>query len=329
MTPSARVWLPTAIGLEGESKQTVVRWMEFGSAKLAEPFFDQTIAKLRRANPPANETQTGLDVLLEIGDGLAPVTPAGFIFHVSACGSTLIANALKSGNAAVVSEAPAFSILLHPDAERFVSGSGASWAEIRPALLHSVVRLFANYRTGEPEPLVIKVPSWNILFWSVVRSCWPDVPCVVVIREPVEVMIANLSGGGWMEFKKSPELACRMFGWKNLPRSVEQMSDAEYAARVLRSFYTCAMEMAGERTRILDYRDIDAEEIRSIAAFFGLELPAPDDEIEQILGTYSKNPVARPFQADSQRKQALATGLVRSAAHQWATPAYRDLKKRI
>jgi len=57
-------------------------------------------------------------------------------------------------------------------------------------------------------------------------------------------MAASLGGGGWMELKKSPEVVERMFGWRDLPRPVAAMSDAEYAARVLRSFYASAGEMA-------------------------------------------------------------------------------------
>ena len=328
MTPFARGWLPTAIGLDSQSQQAVVRWLEFGSARLAEPFFAQTVERLRHASPPANEVQSGLDTVLEVAKGLAPVTPSGFIFHVSHCGSTLIANTLKtSDRTVVISEAPPLSILLHPDAESFVPCVD-TWDLIRRALFRSLISLSAHYRTGEPAPVVIKFPSWNILFWSVVRSYWPDVPCLVVIRDPVEVISGSLAGGGWMEFKKTPELAGRLFGWENLPRSVPEMSNAEFAARVLRRFYTCAREMADQRSKILDYQDIDSEQIRAIAAFFRIDLPASSNNIEQILGVYSKDPHStRPFQPDGPRKQKLATGLMRSVVHQWATAVYRDLKQ--
>jgi hypothetical protein len=325
VTTPAKGWLPVSIGLDSPSGQRLVRWMEFGSAKLSEPFFEQTVERLRRAEPPAAETQSGLEKLLDLG--LSPVTPAGFIFHVSRCGSTLIANALKTADrTVVVSEAPPLSILLHPDAESF--STLGTWDQNRRALFHSLTWLFAHYRTGEPERLVIKFPSWNLLYWSVVRTYWPAVPCVVVIRDPVEVMIANLEGGGWMEWKKSPELASRLFGWGNLTRPVEEMSNEEYGARVLRSFYNCASEMAGQGCRILDYQDIDAEQVRSIAAVFGLDLPGADNRLEEIFKVYSKDPSgSQPFQADGLRKQKRATGLVRSAAYQWASGAYRNLRR--
>jgi hypothetical protein len=152
------------------------------------------------------------------------------------------------------------------------------------------------------------------------------VPSVVVIRDPLEVMTAALDGGGWMGFKESPDSACELFGWSDLPRSVAEMSNEEYSARVLRRFYTCAGEMAGEQCRILDF---DADYMRGVAAFFGIELPAVAHELDRVLGVYAKDPAGvRPFQPDTPRKQRLATGLMRSAALQWATAAYRDLRKR-
>jgi hypothetical protein len=150
---------------------------------------------------------------------------------------------------------------------------------------------------------------------------------VVVIRDPIEVIVANLEGGGWMEFKKSPELAARMFGWDNLPRPVEKMSDAEFAARVMGSFYTCAGALRAESARVIHYEELNLSQIRSIAGFFGLELPAEDAPIQQVLGRYSKDPRELPFEPDSRRKQGLATALARSAAQQWATTAYTELRR--
>jgi hypothetical protein len=111
------------------------------------------------------------------------------------------------------------------------------------------------------------------------------------------------------------------------------MPREEQAARVLRRFYTCADEMAddlwkNDRCKIPDYRDIDARALRAVAGFFGLDLPAAGNRIEHIPVLYSKDPYgAQPFQPDRLREQKAATGLVRSAACQWATEVYRNLKK--
>src|SRR5260370_36908562 len=65
-------------------------WRHLGTERLVEPFFDQTIERRRR--DPDNRvhdrvTSTeGLDCLPAVRP------PAGFIFHTSLCGSTLVAH---------------------------------------------------------------------------------------------------------------------------------------------------------------------------------------------------------------------------------------------
>jgi hypothetical protein len=67
--------------------------MEIGSTPLAEPFFSHTIDRLRKEDPPPREMETDMETLLRVGARLPQVRPSGFIFHISHCGSTLIANA--------------------------------------------------------------------------------------------------------------------------------------------------------------------------------------------------------------------------------------------
>jgi len=75
--------------------------------------------------------------------------------------------------------------------------------------------------------------------------------------------------------------------------------------------------------------DIDVDQVRAVAAFFGWEQSVSSGQIERILGMYSKDPGgARPFQPDGARKQRLAAGLILSAAYQWVSPVCSDLKKR-
>jgi hypothetical protein len=108
------------------------------------------------------------------------IQPTGLIFHISRCGSTLLANALKKANQVLVVSEPrrvTETLLL-----RLPSGGA-----------------------DEPEKLVIKFTSINILAMRQMRTWWPDVPCVVVVRDPAEVMVAYEKGGGWMYWKESPE----------------------------------------------------------------------------------------------------------------------------
>jgi hypothetical protein len=129
----------------------------------------------------------------------------------------------------------------------------ARWDEARLAILSSLLSLFAHYRTGEAEPLVLKFVSIDSMSIGVVRSLWPDVPCVMVIRDPVEVMVTTLNGRGWMDYKELPEVSTALFGWKALSRKTTEMTDEEYCARILGSFCAAALEAIDHRCMIVDY----------------------------------------------------------------------------
>ena len=326
-------WLPIDIGFDPQPtviREALVRWMEFGSTPLAEPFLYHTIDRLQNAQPRAREIETDLETLLRVGSRLPPVRPAGFIFHVSRCGSTLIANALKtSDRALVVSESRPVTHLLRPRSEAVGAYLTGRWDETRRALLNSLFSLFAHYRLGQAEPLVIKFMSINILCLRLVRSYWPDVPCVVVIRDPVEVMVSSLPGGGWMSFKQRPEQAREMFGWPEESRTSADMTDEEFAARVLGRYCASALEAVDDKCMVVDYVELNPGRMRDIASFFGIELPAGEERFHEVFSSYAKDPkkTAR-FKDDRELKQRRASVLVRSAANRWAMDSYSELRKR-
>jgi hypothetical protein len=320
-------WLPIDIGFDPQPAavgEALVRWMEFGSTPLAEPFLDHTVDRLREANPAAREIDTDIETLVRVGCRTPAVRPAGFIFHLSHCGSTLIANALKtSGRAIVVSESRALTRLLRNRCEDVHPYLRERWDRTRRTLLNSLFNLFGRYRTGQPEPLVIKFVSLDILSMRVIRSCWPEVPCAVVIRDPVEVMVTILRGGGWMSFKKHPQMARTLFGWNDPSRSAAEMTNEEYCARVLGRFCASALESLDGNSLVVDYAGLNPKRMREIGEFFGIGI----GDTTGIFERYAKDPAQTlRFSDDHEMKQKLATVLVRSAANQWAMDSYSELR---
>jgi hypothetical protein len=329
----ARGWLP--VDLRHDPRPQIVteaslRWVEFGSTPLSEPFFDHTVNKLRQAVPPAREIRTDVETMLRASANLRQVTPAGIIFHISRCGSTLIANGLRASESVLVaSESQPITHLLIPESPSIGPYLTARWNQTRRKMLDSIFSLLAHYRTGDPEPLVIKMTSINTLCMSVVRSYWPDVPCLVVVRDPVEVIVASLQGGGWMSLKNFPERSRELFGWDDSAAASDQMAPEEYCARVLGSFCQSAAGLLNDKTKVLDYEDLNQNRLHDIAAFFKVSIPPGKDKLDSVFGRYAKDPTnIRNFQDDRQAKQLHATGLVRSAAQQWAMPWYSELRGR-
>jgi hypothetical protein len=71
-----------------------VAWCRLGSRRMVEPFFYETIVKaMTRPFNLVFHQQTPVDALALLPRG---VKPAGFIFHMSRCGSTLLSQALAA-----------------------------------------------------------------------------------------------------------------------------------------------------------------------------------------------------------------------------------------
>ena len=142
--------------------------MELGESGLDDPFVNDTVERLRNEKPPRRELDTSLATLERIGLALPAVTPRGFIFHISHCGSTLVANALKTIPGIVVaSELKSLSLLMRPFELGLNTFLRDRWDARRRRLLQAIFNLLATYRTGEPEPLVLKFPSLGIRSMSV------------------------------------------------------------------------------------------------------------------------------------------------------------------
>jgi hypothetical protein len=318
-------WLPVKLTFErGDSS---VEWLYFGRRALLEPSFRKTIARLRNSVPPCPSKVTGLDGLTQLGDG---VPPSGFIFHISRCGSTLLANALRVARSTiVVSEAEPLSMLLLSPLLLRDSATVKGWDEKRNELLRGVVRTFGQRRRGDEKALAVKFTSWNILDLPLVRRLWPKVPCVVIIRNPVEVAVSSLEKpSGWMRIKQNPAAAGRLLGWS--AADVAGMSEERFCARTLGKFLGAAADLKDPMVRTLDHQNLEADHIGRVAAFFGLDATQIDpDGLNLVLRTHSKyHPGSKIYVDDSDRKQTIATESLRSECKLWADDAYSVLRAR-
>ena len=323
-------WLPIGITfdrLPAIASDAKVRWIEIGSERIAEPFLEHTIARLRERTPTTKEIDTPLDTLIQFGKRLPAVRPAGMIFHVSHCGSTLLANAMRTAEeAAVISESRAITSVLRPYAEPPGNYLRQRWDRTRRDLLDALFATHACCRTGEPEKLIIKCTSVDILSMPLVRAWWPDVPCVVVVRDPIEVLVANLVGGWWMDLKRNPALARDILPW-TADISLDDIGDEEYCARVLAELQRAALVALDGNCRVIDYEDLSSQRMRQLGEFFGLRLPYDPQEFLAPLRWYSKDPARKlPFRDDRQEKRKLATQSVIDAAARWARPTYEELR---
>ena len=286
-----------------QASRQIVGWLPMQHVPLEEPFFDQSVEEFRRSQPACEATITGLDRLTDLARTERGLAPSGFIFHMSRCGSTAVAQALAATKRIlVVSEAqPVNALLVMP---RTVGGI----ATARDGWLRSLLSLLGRPRTGAESRFVVKLTSWNALFLADLRALFPDVPWLFLFRNPIEVLVSLVERPpGWIA---SP-----------IPGGGERSGAAgrelleEMAARKLASFCDRALASADARSLFFDYGDLDPEGLSRILAHFAISLtPVEMEAARGSLRHDAKSRMPARFQDDSRRKRERASAASRQAA---------------
>ena len=320
-----RGWMPIdAVVVNGRPG---LAWMNMADVRLTEPFFEQTVQRLRSQQPTPAERFTEFDTLVQLEKSFDSVAPTGFIFHSSRCGSTLLANACRAIDGAIVlSEPPAVDKLI----ARFITDRDehGTKAKLYSIFLRGVVKALGQRRTGNERHLFVKFACCSVSQIERIQRIWPAVPWVFLYRDPVETIVSNLQNvPAWLQDEDHRVLAS-ITGAST--EAVAAMSTAELCARALGSFYAIANRVANDRALLLNYHQLSLAEITNALNFFGVEPTAA--ELETIVRqsqTYSKSISGdRAFVADTDAKQRAAGEHVREVAERWANEPYRLLEQK-
>lgn len=307
-------WVP--FGIRWENSSARVDWCDVGQTRLTDPFFDQTIHRCLAQGHGPSYRVTSLAALDDL-----PVAgpPAGFIFHLSRCGSTLVTQMLASvPRFSVISEASILSSILHSSAQF----SGAD-QECRTDLLRTVVNALAQPRAGRDTPCFIKFNSRSVLDISLIQRAFPDVPWVFLYREPLEVMSALLR-------TRNDVLPPGLIDSGLLHADVatlKAMRPVEFWARALARCCQAALQaFEFPQARFINYRQLPDVVWTSLLSHF--DVAGSDDEIQTMRAASrfnAKNP-GKLYVDDAARKQSQATAEMRAATDEFLSTLYERLE---
>lgn len=298
----------------------MVDWCYLGDLRFKTPFFEQTIGEaLRRPFGLLFRPQTPVEVLGEVaahGTGLAP---AGFIFHMSRCGSTLISQMLAAlpQNLVISEAAPIDFVVRARDGSRVVS------EEQQMVWLQWLVSVLGRQRAVEEERYFIKFDSWHTLYLPLILKAFPKVPWVFVYREPIEVMVSHRRQPGSQMVPGLVELPC--LGLEPAPLPAVGLD--EYCARLLgRILEAVLAQVPHHRGMLINYTDLPEPAFTAIANYFGITC-SPEDlrRMSQATRFQAKNPWLS-FEPDAEEKRHAATDHLRQMADKWVRPSYERLE---
>lgn len=296
-----------------------VDWCYFAGLRLTDPFFAQTAN--HALSDPARmlfRRETPVGYLGSLAREFPGIAPAGFIFHLSRCGSTLVSRMLATlERNLVISEAPALDQLL------LLSGTGALGPpESGTMALRGLVSAIAQPRNGE-DRFFIKFDSWHVRELPAILDAFPGVPWIFLYRDPVEVLVSQRRRAGIQMVRGI--IDPRRLGLD--PDAVHPAAVAEYSARVLAQLCNAALENRGKGSGLfVNYRELPGAIFGAIARHFGLELTPEERATMTEAAKFDAKSPGFAFEDDSEGKQREATDQIRQLARVWLAEPYEKLE---
>lgn len=301
-------WLPYRY----QARQRLVHWLiPVGHA--TEPFQDEYVSRCcQQLFNQIIQPRTSLVSALQQAKKVADVKPAGFIFHLSRCGSTLVSGCLSElDSTCVFSESPLLTELL--------LDNQLTTDEQRESL-RAFINLQAAAFPARPQ-VIIKWNAWDVFQWELIRALYPQVPAVFLVRNPVEVLASHhkmagrhMSGDVKLTFLQ-PGLAALsgddVLGFRI--RVLHSLLDAVNSCRL------------GQGVMVKDYRQITTTEIRGICRYFNIPLERESiTAVEQRMQYHSKA-LGQEFSGDSAQKHAVFDANEKVTIENRLLPLYQQI----
>lgn len=311
-------WIPIRIYWQGS--QAMVDWCYLGTRRFSESFFEHTIQQLLWQ--PFNvlfRHQTPIETLIELQDARPGLPPSGFIFHMSRCGSTLLAQILAAlPQNIVISEAPLIDTVLRANLHdpRVTEEQRVTW-------LRGLIGALGQARNPGERHLFIKFDSWSLFDLPVIRRAFPETPWIFLYRDPVEVMVSQIRNRGSQMVPGV--LDPRALGLD--PVTARQISLEEYCARVLGAVCEAATRSyQPDAAQLVHYRQLPDAVWSSLAGFFGVCYTTEEVESMRTVTQFDAKNTGLAFEQDSAVKQQLATSEIRALSERFIRPWYDQLE---
>lgn len=267
-------WLPYRLAREPDGSPAV-DWADFGGAALDGGFFAGAVREaLARPFNRLLRCRTGLEDFLD-GPPEGLRAPDGFIFHMSRCGSTLVARMLGAlPDAAVISEAESIDAML-----RIILGPAVP-DDARVAALRAMVGALGRRPSRR---WFVKLTAWPALALPLFRRAFPGVPWLFLHREPAEVIASQM-------ITRAPELAPAftppgLWGIEDGAALPDEAYCAMALARV------CEAALAADGGLIVDHEALPDAMFAAILPHFGIDPnEAPRRAMDEIARWHAKHP---------------------------------------
>lgn len=273
-------WIPYKLIFEQD--QALCRWLHTGDKPFTEPFFDDTITRLKGSSIQRLHSAGNIQLLPGWSKDVQAIEPTAFIFHISRCGSTLLSQLLGiNPRHIVLSEVPFIDDVLRAPFKHHPQGSFD-----QPEMLDAAIRFYGQQR-HEEDKLFIKTDSWHVFFYKTLRKLYPQAAFILLYRKPQEVIRSHQKKRGMQAVPGviEPEV----FGF-----NAEPVTDLDaYMARVIERYLTLFTEIieTDERSLLVNYNQGMMNVMDTMAAFTRIDISAEEHaKMEERCRYHAKYP---------------------------------------
>lgn len=320
--------IPITVLPSDEYKDKVV-WLDVADYQFTEWKFRYSIKQLTTTSQSmATRFTTDIDFLSRDDMLTDSLYPTGFIFHMSRCGSTLLAKALASSPQHLVMSEPT---PLHEGLWQYLT---KEWQQpVAPTtenltLVKNLILAMGRRRTAYHSAYFIKFRSWNVIFFDLIMQAFPDVPCLFLYRNPTEVLVSALHklATGLFRFKDTPAAAF-MTGYSTAV--TQEMSNQRYLRSLYAQYFLSVLNSSYQNIVYLNYNQLTKQNLAKILQDSFYYTP-PSDQLTLMQGQfdyYSKDDTnSTTFVSDQAKKQKKVTPEIHYEVQQHLAPLYEQLE---
>lgn len=301
--------------------QAQVDWAFVGDAKFTAPFFDETIQQcMSRPFNLAFRPKSSVEALHISAQSQDCLNPSAFIFHLSRCGSTLLAQMFAAvAQNFVLSEASPIDRIL---AAKHFNPELSDQDHI--AMVRAVVLSLGQRRRPELNRYIIKLDSWHVSYIGLIQRAFPGVPWVFLYREPLEVLVSNLDQMAGRAMPGSAE---------HLPPNVDLMDALtmpieQYVSLVLAHIFHEALAHQNSPCGLfVNYQDLPLVALPKILEHLCIEVSGEEMAQMQQQTQFHSKQRGENFSPDSVRKQREASAAARHFSDLMLNPLYQQLEE--
>ncbi|WP_166925456.1 sulfotransferase family protein [Flavobacterium poyangense] len=282
-------WIPNKL-IEKEDG-VYFEWIYLNDTRYLDPFFDETLVKCvgHAPNLKRFKVVSSVQNLIDWSAQLVSAELKALVFHVSRCGSTMLAQSLAvSPQNIVIAEAPIIDAIVRSEAFDL---------DKKRILIKAVITLLGQKRFPEEKNLVVKLDSWHIFEANELRTIFPELPFILLYRNPSEVLKSHSKRNGMHMVPNL--LPSKIFGITD--KQLEELSFQQYGAVVLEKYFQAYADFqeTDQNVSVYNYkegmRDILEKVMDIIDADYYIE---EVDQMYERLKKHSKNKTST-FTGDS------------------------------